>query len=391
MSDAIQPFEIAIPKADLDDLQHRLARTRWPQEIGDNGDWQAGTNRAYMRELVDYWLNHYDWRAQEAAMNALPQFHTMIDDVPVHFVHVEGKGIPGGPKPMPLIINHGWPWTFWDMRKIIGPLSDPAAHGGDPADAFEVIAPSLPGFAFSSPLVTEGMFFNTTADVWVKLMARLGHERFATQGGDVGAYVSARLGHKYADNIIGVHLHLAGPTMPPYPTAEDFAPEELPWAAKFAKFMADGNGYMQIQRTRPQTIGFAMHDSPVGLAAWLIDKRRAWSDCGGDVETVFSKDDLITSAMLYWLTDTYVSSARHYYEAKPERLAPVHDRQPPVEAPTALLQFKGDVWLQPRKWAERYYNLKRWNVAEKGGHFAPLEQPGVLVDDIRAFYRSLRG
>ena len=387
MTEAVEPFRIAIPQTALDDLQDRLRRTRWPQEIGDNSDWQAGTNLAYMRELVDYWLNAYDWRAQEAAMNTFPQFRTMIDDVPVHFVHVKGKG----PNPIPLMVNHGWPWTFWDMRKIIGPLTDPAAYGGDPADAFEVIAPSLPGFAFSSPLTNEGMFFNPVADVWVKLMARLGHDRFATQGGDIGAFVSARLGHKYADNIIGVHLHLAGPTMPPYPAAEDYAPNELAWGAKFAKFMTDGNGYMQIQRTRPQTVGFAMHDSPVGLAAWLIDKRRAWSDCGGDVESVFSKEDLIDSAMLYWLTDTYSSSARHYYEARSDRMTPCHDRQPPVEAPTALLQFENDVWLQPRKWAEKYYNLKRWNVETKGGHFAPMEVPDVLVNDLREFFRPLRG
>jgi pimeloyl-ACP methyl ester carboxylesterase len=390
MPDTIHPFRIDIPQADLDDLKGRLRRTRWPQEIGDNVHWQAGTNLAYMRELVDYWLNQYDWRAQETAMNGLPQFRTIIDDVPVHFVHVKGKGAEGGVTPMPIIINHGWPWTFWDMRKIIGPLTDPAAYGGDPADAFDVIAPSLPGFAFSSPLVTKGMFFNPTADLWVKLMARLGYDRFAAQGGDIGSFVAARLGHKYAEQIIGVHLHLAGAVMPPYPAAEDYAPEEREWGAKFAKFMADGNGYMQIQRTRPQTIGFAMHDSPVGLASWLIEKRRAWSDCGGDVESVFTKDDLISTVMLYWMTDTYISSARHYYETKAEVLVPAHDRQPPVEAPTALLQFKGDVWLQPRKWAERYYNLKRWNIAEKGGHFAPVEAPDVLVEDIRAFFRTLR-
>ena len=382
----VAPFRIAIPEDALTDLRERLRRTRWPQEIGDNADWEAGTSLVYMRELTEYWLNRYDWRAQEAAMNAFPQFRTIIDGVPLHFIHVKGKG----PNPMPLVVNHGWPWTFWDMRKIIGPLTDPAAHGGDPADAFDVIAPSLPGFAFSSPLETEGMFFNPTADLWVKMMERLGYDRFAAQGGDIGAFVSARLGHKYAHRIIGVHLTLAAATMPPYPVQDDYAPEERDWGAKFASFMAQGSGYMQIQRTRPQTIAFAMHDSPVGLAAWMIDKRRAWSDCGGDVEAVFSKDDLITSVMLYWLTDTFASSARHYYESRPDRMVPVHDRQPPVEAPTALLQFKGDVWLQPRKWAERYYNLKRWNVAEQGGHFAPMEQPGVLVDDIRAFFADLR-
>ena len=388
MTDAIYPFRIEIPQAALDDLRDRLLRTRWPREIGDNSNWQAGTNLAYMRELTDYWLNHYDWRVQERAMNEFPQFRTTIDGVPIHFIQVKGKG----PNPMPLIINHGWPWTFWDMRKIIGPLTDPAAYGGDPADAFKVIAPSLPGFAFSSPLEKPGMYFAPTADLWVKLMARLGHERFATQGGDVGAFVSSMLGHKYPEKIIGVHLHLLMALKQPYPAPEDFAPEEAAWGAKFAKFFADGSGYMHIQRTRPQTISFAMHDSPVGLAAWLIDKRRAWSDCDGNVESVFSKDDLITSAMLYWLTETYESSARHYYEAKPERFAAahVHDRTPVVEAPTGVLQFNGDVWLQPRKWAERYYNLKRWNVVEKGGHFAPMEAPAVLVKDLREFFRPLR-
>jgi pimeloyl-ACP methyl ester carboxylesterase len=388
MTDAVLPFRIDIPQADLDDLQARLRRTRWPQEIGDNSDWQAGTNLAYMRELTDYWINRYDWRAQEAAMNAFPHFRTVIDDVPIHFIHVKAKG----PNPMPLIINHGWPWTFWDMRKIIGPLTDPAAYGGDPADAFEVIAPSLPGFAFSSPLEKPGIFFSPTADLWAKLMTRLGHERFATQGGDIGAFVSAMLGHKYADRVIGAHLHLLSPLKPPYPVPEDFAPDEIAGGQKFAAFMTEGSGYMQIQRTRPQTISFAMHDSPVGLAAWLIDKRRAWSDCGGDVESVFSKDDLITGAMLYWLTETYESSARHYYEGRPENFLPafVHDRTPVVEAPTAALQFKGDVWQQPRKWAERYYNLKRWTVVEKGGHFAPMEAPDVLVEDLRAFFRGMR-
>ncbi len=388
MSDAIHPFHIDIPQGDLDDLQSRLGRVRGPQEIGDNSDWQAGTNLAYMRELTDYWLSEYDWRAQERAMNEFPQFRTVIDDVPIHFIHVKGKG----PNPIPLIINHGWPWTFWDMRKIIGPLTDPAAYGGDPADSFDIIAPSLPGFAFSSPLEKPGMYFAPTADLWVKLMSRLGYERFATQGGDIGAFVSSMLGHKYADRIIGTHLTLLMSLKAPFPAAEDYAHEELEWGGKFANFMAKNSAYMQIQSTRPQTISFAMHDSPIGLAAWLIEKRRAWSDCGGDVESVFSKDDLINTVMLYWLTDTYESSARHYYETTPENFmsAHVHDRAPVVEAPTAALQFKGDVWLQPRKWAEKYYNLQRWNVVEKGGHFAPMEAPEILVDDIRGFFRTLR-
>jgi pimeloyl-ACP methyl ester carboxylesterase len=385
--ESIVPFRVDIPQAELDDVRRRLLGTRWPREDVANADWQAGTNLAYMRELVGYWLDRYDWRVHERAMNAFAQYRTAIDGVPIHFIHERGKG----PSPMPLIINHGWPWTFWDMRKIIRPLADPAAFGGDPADAFDVVAPSLPGFAFSSPVEAPVTNFFTTADLWVKLMRRLGYDRFATQGGDVGAMVSAQLGHKYADRIIGAHLHLLLPTKPPLPEAADFAPDELAFGAKTAAFMQDGSGYMHIQRTRPQTIAFAMHDSPVGLAAWLIEKRRAWGDCRGDLEAVFSKDDLITTAMLYWLTETYVSSARHYYDGKKEHWDHVHDRLPVVEAPTGVLQFKGDVILQPRKWAERYFNLQRWNVMEKGGHFAPMEAPEVLVEDVRAFFRPLRG
>jgi pimeloyl-ACP methyl ester carboxylesterase len=383
---AIEPFRIDIADAELDEVQARLRRTRWPHEIGDNSEWQAGTNLAYLRELVDHWQHRYDWRLHEAAMNALPQFRTTIDGMPIHFVHVKGKG----PNPMPLVINHGWPWTFWDMRKIIGPLTDPVAYGGRAEDSFDIVAPSLPGFAFSSPLTVPGVNSFVTADLWVKLMARLGYDRFATQGGDIGAFVSAHLGHKYADRIIGAHLHLILPTKAPQVQPDDYGPGEEAWPARFAKFWGQGSGYMEIQRTRPQTIAFAMHDSPVGLAAWLVDKRHAWADIRRGLEAVFSKDDLITTVMLYWLTETYVSSAHHYYSGLPAEGSFVHDREPVVEAPTAILQFEQDVWTLPRKWAERYYNLKRWNVSAEGGHFAPAETPEVLVEDIRAFFRELR-
>jgi pimeloyl-ACP methyl ester carboxylesterase len=386
MNQSVEPFRIAIADAAIQDLYERLRRTRWPGQLGDNKNWQAGTELSYLRELVDYWLTGYDWRAQENAMNALPQFKTTIDDVPIHFVHLKGKG----PNPMPLVVNHGWPWTFWDMRKIIGPLSDPAAHGGDPADAFDIVAPSLPGFGFSSPLTRPGIFSMPTADLWVKLMERLGYRRFATQGGDIGSMVSAHLGHKYVDRIIGVHLHFALPTKEPRPTPDDYSPEEREFQARAAKFAKHGTGYMLIQRTKPQTISYAMHDSPVGLAAWLIEKRRDWADTGGDVESVFTKDDLITSVMIYWLTETFLSSAHHYHASIPANHDHVHDRVPVVEAPTAILQFKGDIVVQPRKWAQRYYNLKRWNISEKGGHFAPMEAPELLVKDLREFFRPLR-
>jgi pimeloyl-ACP methyl ester carboxylesterase len=382
--EGVVPFRVEIPEADLEEVRERLRRTRWPREPFVNDDWQAGANLAYMRELVAYWLKDYDWRAQEREMNAFSHFRTEIDGYPIHFIREPGKG----PNPMPLVINHGWPWTFWDMRKIIRPLADPASYGGDPADAFDVIAPSLPGFTFSSPVGTAPANFYTAADLWVKLMDRLGYGRFGTQGGDIGAMVSTQLGHKYPDRIIGAHLHLLLPMKPPHPEPADFTPEELEFGAKTQAFMQNGSGYMHIQRTRPQTISYAMHDSPAGLAAWLVEKRRAWGDTRDGLETVFSKDDLITTVMLYWLTETSVSSAKHYYDGG--KADHVHDRLPVVEAPTGVLQFKGDVILQPRKWAERYYNLKRWNVAERGGHFAPAEKPDVLVEDLRAFFRPLR-
>ena len=388
VSQSIEPFRIAIAQGDLDDLRQRLQRARWPGEIGDNGNWQAGTNLAYMKELVAYWLGTYDWRQHEAAMNAVPQFKTTIDDVPVHFQHIRGKG----PNPMPLILTHGWPWTFWDLRKVIGPLTDPVAHGGEPGDAFDVIIPSLPGFGFSSPLTKPGVFHANIADIWVKLMDRLGYGRFAAQGGDIGAFVTAFLGHRHPDRLIGIHLQHLVPLRPPLAAPEDYAEHEQPAIAKRAEFMANGSGYAAIQRTRPQTIAYGMHDSPIGLAAWLVEKRRGWGGTGGHIESVFSKDDLLTTVCLYWFTETYLSSAHHYYQpAQPGAdRGFIHNRRPLVEVPVAGLQFLGDIIYHPRKWVESHYNLQKWRVEEKGGHFGAAERPEVLVEDLREFFRQWR-
>lgn len=395
---SIEPFEIAIPESDLEDLRERLAKTRWPGEIGDNSQWQAGTNLAYMRELTDYWLGSYDWRAREREMNALSQFKTEIDGVPVHFVHAKGKG----PNPIPIIINHGWPWTFWDMRKIIGPLSDPEAYGGNAADSFDVICPSLPGYAFGSPLETPNYYFTQAGDTYVKLMDRLGYGKFATQGGDIGSAVSAMLGHRHADRVLGVHLHLLIPLQGNNPDPEDFTEDEMAGGAKMIEYHNTGSGYMHIQRTKPQTISYAMNDSPVGLAAWLIEKRRDWADTGGDIESVWTKDELLDNVMLYWLTQTYLSAAHYYYgpgKTGMEGYGPsktsmegdfINDNMPLVPVPTAVMQFKGDVWNLPRKWAERTYNIQRWNVEEKGGHFAPAEKPDAIIGDLREFFRQFR-
>lgn len=386
---SIEPFTIDVPETDLADLQERLARTRWSEDFG-NEDWAYGMEAGYLRALVEYWRRGYDWRRHEAAMNAWPQFRTVIDEVPIHFLHIRGKG----PRPMPLMLNHGWPWTFWDLRKLLGPLSDPAAHGGDPADAFDLVVPSLPGYGFSTPLRKPGVNFWNTADLWVKLMEALGYPRFATQGGDWGAMLSAQLGHKYAERLIGLHITLLGPldafsggVVDP----ADYSAGEEGWAQRGQNFFLQESGYFHMQCTRPQTVAFALEDSPVGLCAWLIEKRRGWSDCGGNVETRFSRDDLLTTVMLYWLTRSYGTSARYYYEAAHRPWQPAHRRTPVVEAPTGAAIFLKEVVLQPKRWAERYYNLKRWRVFPSGGHFAPMEEPEVLVGELREFFRPLRG
>ena len=383
----MEKFEIDIPESSIDDVRQRLRQTRWPSELGDNSDWSQGTSLAYLRELVDYWLSDYDWYAQQQAMNAYDHFKCEIDGTRIHFIHAKGKG----PAPMPLILNHGWPWTFWDFHKVIGPLCDPAAYGGDPADAFDVIVPSLPGYAFSNPVSRAGdCNFYRAAELWPKLMDRLGYDRFAVQGGDFGGMVAAFLGHKYPERVHGLYLNLIQAFSNPFPVSEDYAEEEKHWEQKNINFLNQSAAYLNLQMTRPQTAAFALHDSPVGLASWLIEKRYEWSDCQGNIENCFSKDHLITTAMLYWLTESYVTSARYYYEAVMCMPAIDDSKLPIVSPPTAVLQFEKDNQPQPRRWAEKYYNLQHWKVADKGGHFAPMESPELLVDDMRGYFRTLR-
>ncbi|MGH7985279.1 MAG: epoxide hydrolase family protein [Candidatus Binataceae bacterium] len=385
-----EPFTVAIGDETLEELRKRLIHTRWPRDFG-NSDWRYGTNLEYLKELVGYWANEYDWRRHEREINSFANFKTMIEGIPVHFIHEHGKG----PKPIPLILSHGWPWTFWDFHKVIRPLADPVAHGGDAADAFDVVVPSLPGYGFSTPLTTTGINYWRTADLWVTLMCEvLGYDKFAAQGGDWGALITAQLGHKYADRLIGVHVNLLASlaffsgTGGPEPA--DFGPGEEGWLEHTRKFIANESGYMALQSTKPQTLAHALNDSPAGLCSWIVEKRRSWSDCGGNVERRFSKDELCTTMMLYWVTESFGTSARYYYEARHNPWTPSHDRVPVVEAPTAAAVFLKEVILMPRKWAERYYNLKRWIVMPSGGHFAPMEEPGRLVEDIRAFFRPMR-
>jgi pimeloyl-ACP methyl ester carboxylesterase len=385
------PFKIEIPKARLDDLLRRLGDVNWPVDI-ENDDWGYGVRGRYLRELVDYWAGEFDWRAQERAMNAWPHFKATVDRHPIHFLHARGVG----PNPMPLVLTHGWPWTFWDFHEVIGPLTDPAAHGGDPADAFDVVVPSLPGFVFSTPLPHPGQNWWRTADLWQTLMCDvLGYERFAAHGGDWGALVTMQLGHKHADSLIGIHLSNAFP-MPvfdgPRPwaladAASNVAAGDMEavtrWEKKFAAHVA-------VHVLGPQTLAYAMHDSPVGLMAWMLERRRSWGDCKGDVESRFSKEFLCTTMSLFWLTDSFVSSVRYYREAANHQWTPSHDRMPAIEVPTGISLFRHDMPPGPIDWSEQYYNRKLFKVHESGGHFAAKENPQAVLEDIRETFRPLR-
>jgi pimeloyl-ACP methyl ester carboxylesterase len=382
----IESFQIQIESAQLDDLQRRLELTRLADDFG-NDDWAYGTERNYLQSLLTYWRDEYNWRDHEAAMNRFEHFRCQIDGITLHFLRRPGRG----PAPKPLLLLHGWPWTFWDYQKVIEPLSDPAAFGGDDADAFDVIVPSLPGYGFSTPLTQPGMNFSRAADLFVSLMAALGHDRFAVHGHDWGAIIAAQLGHKCADRLIGTHFTtmlpldlFTGGTVAP----EFFGPEDQHIIERNTHFFTEGNGYFQIQATRPQTLAYGLNDSPIGLCAWIVDKRRAWSDCKGDVESRFSKDDLITTTMLYWLTGSFGTSARFYYEAMHRPWTPSHDRTPVVEAPCGVAVFPEEILLQPRAWMRHYYNLQHVTDMPSGGHFAAMEEPVALTEDIRLFFRG---
>jgi len=384
-----EPFTVAVSDDTLQDLQDRLERTRWPLDVA-NADWRYGAERSYLQELVEYWRTSYDWRAQERAINSVHHYRTTIDEIPIHFIHEPGHG----PAPIPLILSHGWPWTFWDYHKVIGPLSDPASFGGDPADAFDVVVPSLPGFGFSVPLTRPGIEWAATADLWVKLMREeLGYDRFAAQGGDWGALVTEQLGHKYAQHMIGVHLGLAVPMtlfVTGLPREDEYADDEKERFRHTQARMAVGTAHWVVQATDPQTLAYALHDSPVGLCAWLLERRRSWSDSHGDVESRFSKDDLLTITMLYWVSNSTVSSMRYYWEAEHTTWTPAHERMPAVEAPTAITLFPQELMTMPQRYLETYYNLKRVTTMPSGGHFHPMEEPDLLVQDIREFFRPLR-
>jgi pimeloyl-ACP methyl ester carboxylesterase len=337
---------------------------------------------------MSYWQSGFNWRAQEARINSFPQFRAEIDGVPIHFIHVRGKGA----NPVPIVLNHGWPWTFWDFKDVIMALADPAAHGGDPADAFDVIVPSLPGFAFSGPLPRNGIGYIETADMWVRLMRELGYERFVTHGGDAGAFVSARLGHAHPKSIIGVHLSF--PILPGVPH-EAVNPADLTAEERaIVKGQDRGPGafvHVLINAFDPQTLAWAIHDSPVGQAAWILLRRRAWSDCHGDVETKFDKDTMLTHLSLSWFTHSFVGSELFCRaSAFPQPMALANDIKPEISVPTAVAVLPRDLLYRPRSLVAAHCDLRQWTLFPSGGHFAAAEEPERITEDIRSFVRPLR-
>ena len=358
----------------LDDVNTRVKNSRITKDFG-NQKWQYGTEESYLKDLIHYWINDYDWRAQEKKINTFSHYKIEIDKIPIHFIYEKGSG----ENPKPLILSHGWPWTFWDYQKIIGPLAHPERYGGNIEDSFDVIVPSLPGYGFSTPLKETGINYWKTSDLWVRLMRDvLGYEKFFAHGGDWGAAVTLQLGHKYSKVVPAVHTHMAIPIdvfTNPQPEADDYGEDEKKWYEKNINFATEGNGYFQIQATKPQTLSYGLNDSPVGLLAWLIEKRRSWSDCGGNIENCFSKDDLINTTMIYWLSESFGTSARYYYEAVHNPWQPSHDRHPMVESATGFTIFEGDVIFRPKEWMKKEHNIQYWNVAKSGGHFAPMEKP----------------
>jgi pimeloyl-ACP methyl ester carboxylesterase len=378
-----EPFEIHVSDDVLADLAARLDRVRWPDEIPGSG-WTYGTDLAYLEQLVEYWRQEYDWRAQEAEINRLAHFRVAVAGTGIHFVHMPGQG----PDPLPLLLVHGWPGSFWEFHRIIPLLTDPGRFGADPADAFTVVAPSLPGYGFSFAPGQDRLDLAGIAGVFAELMSGvLGYGRFGAQGGDWGAGVVSRLAVGRPELLAGIHLNLLF-SRREVDGGEDLSAEEAAHLETVERWRAEESGYQWIQGTRPQTLAYGLTDSPSGLAAWIVEKFRAWSDCDGDVERRFSKDLLLTNVMLYWVTGAINSSFWPYYAVR--HGSPALRRGERVKVPTAYADFPKEIFRPPRAWAERTYDIRRWTTMPAGGHFAALEEPEALAEDIRAFFRHLR-
>jgi microsomal epoxide hydrolase len=378
----IEPFRIAVPDEELDDLRRRIRDTRYPDQMPDSG-WSYGTNLDELRPLADYWADGYDWRRHEAELNEFPQFLTELDAQRVHFLHVRSPQ----PDALPLVLTHGWPGSISEFTRLVGPLSDPASHGGDPADAFHVVVPSLPGYGFSGPTSEPGWDVRRIAGAWAELMARLGYERYGAQGGDWGSMVSRHLGDLAPDHVVGVHVNMMTATPPGEPDdLADLTEREAATMARAQDYLSTGSGYVAIQSTRPQTLAYSLVDSPVGLLSWILEKFWAWTDNDGRVTDAVSADELLTNVSIYWFTRTGGSSARLYYESLRSNAV----RVPAISVPLGVANFPGEIIGARRRWVERENNLVHWSEFDRGGHFAALEEPDLLIDDVRAFFRKLR-
>ena len=386
----IKPFKIAVDDAVLKDLKERLARTRFPDEI-DGVGWDYGVELGYVKELVRYWRNKYDWRDQEKKLNELPQFTTEIDGLTIHFVHVRSKE----KNALPLVLVHGWPGSFYEFHKIIGPLIDPVKHGGKAEDAFHVVFPSLPGFGFSGKPKERGWSSQRMAETIAKLMARLGYDRYGAQGGDWGAGIVRWLAGADGDHCVGAHSNFPPGGRPKDDDMSGVTADELKRWEKRVQELNDHRAYGAIQGTRPQTLGYGLNDSPAGLAAWIVDKFWAWSDHGGDLEKSFTRDELLTNVMIYWVTETMPSAVRIYYESqhpgpRPKSMTPWTNGK--KQAPLGFVLFPKEINVPPRAWVERAAgkNMIHWTEMPRGGHFAAMEEPALLVEDVRKFFGKVR-
>jgi pimeloyl-ACP methyl ester carboxylesterase len=381
----VEAFEIDVPEDVLVDLEERLARTRWMEEMGEGG-WDRGVSVPYLRELVDYWQHRFDWRACEAELNRFAHFRATIDGRRVHFIHERGQG----PNPLPIVLTHGFPDSFLRFAKLIPMLTDPARHGADPADGFDVVVPSLPGYAWS-----EQTSLFRIGDLWHHLMTEtLGYQRFAAHGGDWGSFITEITARDHASSVIGIHLTDV-PFYHSFQKPKDPTPNEQKYLEAIATFGQKDGAYAFIQGTQPQALAAGLNDSPAGLAAWIIEKWRRWSDCGGALERCYTKDELLTNVMLYWVTGTINTSLAPYYDIAHAGAATwitqkLKEWTGSSDVPAAFAMFPKDLTHPPREWAERFFNVQRWTPMPRGGHFAALEQPELLANDIREFFRPMR-
>jgi epoxide hydrolase len=381
MPDTVTPFFVDVPESELEDLRTRLRNTRWP-EREPVPDWSQGVPLAYLRDLCGYWADGYDWRSTERRLNALPQFRSTIEDLGIHFLHVRSPHADA----LPLVMTHGWPGSIIEFLDVVGPLADPTGHGGDAADAFHVVCPSLPGYGFSDKPAQPGWGVQRIARAWAQLMARLGYARYGAQGSDWGTSVSAILGQMAADHVAGIHL--VPPLAPPDPaTFDDLTERERAALATLERIAKWESGYSQEHATRPQTIGYALVDSPTALCAWIVEKLVGWTD-----GNALTRDQILDNLMLYWLPRTGASSARLYWESIEQVnewiSGPTRDT---VAVPTGCSVFPGELQRPSRRWAEkRFLDIRYWNEPERGGHFAALEQPALFIDEVRAFFRLVR-